>query len=101
MEEWFNAVRNRDQQLTRNRCHAFLHALLSTTLSRLKEICDDKAVAQEIELEPRSRLMILASKFRDKMAEGRKFEQHGEYRRSFYDEVYRDAEEVKLGVFPN
>jgi hypothetical protein len=43
--------------------------------------------------------MILASEFRYKMAEGRVFEQHGEYRRNFYDEVYRDAEKVKLGVF--
>jgi hypothetical protein len=44
--------------------------------------------------------MILASEFRNKMAEGRVFERHGKYRRDFYDEVCRDAEEVNLGVFP-
>ncbi|KAI0302586.1 hypothetical protein BC826DRAFT_422138 [Russula brevipes] len=91
--EWFDVSQNHEQQRTRDRCHAFLHALLSTTLFRLKNICDDKAVAHKIETEPRSRLKILASEFRNKMAEGRVFEEHGEYRRNFYDEVYRDATE--------
>ncbi|KAI0300392.1 hypothetical protein BC826DRAFT_675902 [Russula brevipes] len=97
---YFNVTQSPEQQRIRDRCHAFLHALLSTTLSRLKDICGDNAVAQKLQTEPQSRLKILASEFRNKMAEGRVFERHGEYRRDFYDEVYRDAEEVNLGVFP-
>jgi len=63
VEQWFSKQNNRSQRLTRDRCHAFLHALLSTTLSHLMEICDDKVVAQKLQTEPR--LATLASEFRD------------------------------------
>ncbi len=71
---------------------AFLHALLSTTLSHLKEICDDEAVAQRIETGPP--LAILASEFRNRMAKRRMFETDGAYRREFYDVIFELAEKV-------
>jgi hypothetical protein len=101
VQQWFSASNNSEQQLARDRCHAFLHALLSTTLSHLKEICGDEAIAQKIqteELEPR--LAILASEFRNRMAKGRTFEAHGAYRTNFYDVVFARANEVILPSLP-
>ncbi len=89
---WFDPSNHWEQQSTRHRCHAFLHALLYTTLSHLREICDDEAVAQKMETEPAQE--ILASEFRNRMAKGRTFEAHGAYRKGFYDAVCELAKEV-------
>lgn len=97
--KWFASSNNDTAQLTQNRCHAFLHALLFTTLSHLKEISDDEAVAPKIQAEPFLKLQILASEFRNRMAKGRTFEAHGDYRTKFYDVVYERAEEVVLPSF--
>ena len=99
VEEWFSASPNSTQQTTENRCHAFLYALLSTTLCRLREICDEEVVAQKLKSQPKSRLATLASEFRDRMADGRTFEAHGAYRTKFYDDVYAQALKVMLPSF--
>lgn len=100
---WFAAANNDSEQLTQDRCHAFLHALLFTTLSHLKEICNDETVAQKLQARPPPslRLQTLASEFRDRMAEGRTFEAHGDYRRKFYDIVFERADQVVLPSFPS
>jgi len=98
--QWFAAVNNREEQLTQDRCHAFLHALLYTTLSHLEEICRDKTIDQKLQAEPSLRLQTLASEFRNRMAKGRTFDAHGDYRKKFYDIVYERAEEVILPSFP-
>jgi hypothetical protein len=90
-----------DGTVTQDRCHAFLHALLFTTLSHLKGICNDEAVDQKIQANPPLRLQILASEFRDRMATGRTFEAHGDYRTKFYDIVFERADEVVLLSFPS
>ena len=100
VEEWFSASPNNMQQVTQNRCHAFLHALLSTTLTHLREICGAEAVAQELRSPPESRLATLASEFRKRMADGRTFEAHGPYRTKFYDAVFAKASKVMLPSFP-
>ena len=51
-EQWFAVSNNPTEQGTQDRCHAFLHALLFTTLSHLREICDDKAVFEKIQAKP-------------------------------------------------
>jgi hypothetical protein len=99
VEKWFNKVLNSNRQLTQDRCHAFLHALLTITLRRLEEICNDKAIVQKIQTSPHSRLAILASEFRNRMARGRTFKMHGPYRTKFYDDVIVQAE-VLLPYFP-
>ena len=83
------------QQVVRDHCHAFLHALLSTTRQHLEEIANDKDVAQKMQ-KPKDHLPILASEFRDRMAKGRTFDAHGAYRRKFYDIVLKRAEKVIL-----
>ncbi|KAK2459288.1 hypothetical protein APHAL10511_008709 [Amanita phalloides] len=88
--EWFSLYGRVGQQAVRDRCHAFLHALLSTTQQCLEEIANDEVVAQKIQT-PEDRLPILASEFRDRMAEGRTFKAHGAYRKKFYSVVFRRA----------
>ena|ERR1700733_11668893 len=95
---WFRASLNETQETTQHRCHAFLHALLFTTLSHLREICDEEAVAQKMQTEPP--LATLASEFRDRMAKGRTFEAHGAYRTNFYDAVFAQAHKVTPPSFP-
>ena len=99
--QWFSPLNNPEQQVTQNRCHAFLHALLSTTLYHLREICADEAVAWEIQttIQPGPRLAILAHEFRNRMAKGRTFEEHGDYHRTFYEDVVTHAQEVILPSF--
>ena len=101
VEQWFAASNNPTEQGTQDRCHAFLHALLFTTLSHLREICDDKAVFEKIQAKPFDRVQILASEFRSRMANGRTFEAHGEYRTKFYDNVSVRAQQVVLPSFPS
>ena len=96
MERWFAASNNDTEKLAQDRCHAFLHSLLSTTLLHLEEICKDEAVHQKIQAEPSIRLQILASEFRSRMAKGRTFEAHGDYRRKFYDIVFETAAEASM-----
>ena len=98
---WFAAANNETEQLTQDRCHAFLHALLSTALSHLKEICNDQIIAQKLRAKPSLRLQTLASEFRNRMAKGRTFEAHGDYRSKFYGIVCERAEKVNLPSFPS
>jgi len=97
VEQWFALTNNTMAKFTQDRCHAFLHALLFTTLSHLKVICDDKVVVQE--MKGKSRLATLASEFRHRMAEGRTFDAHGTYRTNFYDAVLAQAQKVMLPSF--
>jgi len=98
---WFSALRewSDKQQAVRDHCHAFLHALLSTTLQHLKAIANNEAVAQKIK-NPEDRLLILASEFRDRMAKGRTFDSHGAYRQQFYSVVFKHARRVTLPPSP-
>ena len=98
IQKWKNGSEHSTQQITEDRCHAFLHALLSTTLSSLTEICKDKDVA--LKRQPDARLAILASESRDRMASGRTFDAHGDYRTKFYDAVFAKATEVMSSSFP-
>ena len=101
MEQWFAnfALTNHTTAgVTQDRCYAFLHALLSTTLSHLEVMCHEKVVVQGMEGKPR--LATLASEFRDRMAQGRTFGAHGPYRTNFYDAVITQAQEVMLPSFP-
>jgi hypothetical protein len=99
--EWFSTNMNRTEQGTTDRCHAFLHALLDTTLSHLEEICEDKTIDEKLQAEPSHRLHTLASEFRNRMAKGQTFETHGDYRRNFYDIVFERAAKVVLPSFPS
>ena len=101
VEQWFAASNNPTEQGTQDRCHAFLHALLFTTLSHLQEIYEDKAVFEKIQAKPSDRMRILASEFRSRMAKGRTFEAHGDYRTKFYDDVYVRAQQVVLPSSPS
>ena len=92
---WFDALRSAVQEEVQNRCEAFLHALLCTTLSYLQKIYDDKRAARK-----KVGLESLASEFRDKMAEGRTFAEHGPYCTTFYDDVFSRAQKVLLPSFP-
>ena len=101
MYAWFSALHKweKEQQGVRDHCHAFLHALLSTTRQHLEAIANNEAVAQKIR-NPEDRLPILASEFRDKMAKGRTFDSHGAYREHFYDFVFKRATKVTLPPSP-
>jgi len=98
---WFSALHKweKEQQGVRNHCNAFLHALLFTTRQRLQDIADDEAVTRKIK-NPRDRLPILASEFRDRMAKGRTFDAHGAYRNDFYEDVFTFAKQVTLPSSP-
>ena len=50
---------------------------------------------------PSDRVQILASEFRSRMAKGRTFESHGEYRTKFYHNVSVRAQQVVLPSFPS
>ena len=91
---WFDALGSAAPEEVRNRCDAFLHALLSTTLLYLRKIRDEKRL-------DKNRLQIIASEFRNRMADGRTFAEHGPYRTRFYDDVYSRANKVLLPPFPN
>jgi hypothetical protein len=95
VDEWFSLAPNRTQQITEDRCHAFLHALLSTALCHLDEICDEECIDRESQ----GNLATLASLFWDRMAKGRTVESHGTYRTKFYDAVFEQANEVMLPSF--
>ena len=101
MDGWFSTLHEwgDKQQGVRDHCHAFLYALLCTTLQHLKEIANNKAVASKIQ-NPEDRLPILASEFRDRMAKGRTFDSHGVYRNEFYKTVFQLAREVILSPPP-
>ncbi|KAK2467680.1 hypothetical protein APHAL10511_000274 [Amanita phalloides] len=96
VHEWFGLF-GQGQQTIRDHCHAFLHALLSTTRQCLEELVNDQAVTKKIRT-PKDRLPILASKFRDRMAEGRTFEAHGAYRKKFYDVIVRHAKRNVMAI---
>ena len=101
MSAWFRTLHgwSDKQQGVRDHCHAFLHALLSTTRQHLEAIANNEAVAQKIR-NPEDRLPILASEFRDKMAKGRTFDSHGAYRENFYDIIFKRARKVTLPLSP-
>jgi hypothetical protein len=102
IQKWKNGSANRptaNSKPLKTDVTAFLHALLSTTLSSLEKICEDEREA----LKRRSgtaRLTFLSSGFRDRMAAGTTFDAHGDYRTKFYDVVFAKATEVMLSVFP-
>ena len=96
VREWFRAPVKNKYEL-RDRCDAFLHALLSQTHKKLTDIIE--LLSTSLQDQGPERLRKLASTFRDKMGEGGEFESHGPYRSAFYDDVIRQAESVSWKSF--
>jgi hypothetical protein len=94
---WF-AEEIRSQSALQDRCNAFLHALLGHTCKVLTDISNDLSATLQGQ-GPQQRLHSLSSEFRNKMAEGGDFENHGPYRSAFYDDAMKQANSVSWQSF--
>ncbi|RDX39464.1 hypothetical protein OH76DRAFT_1297907, partial [Lentinus brumalis] len=80
VREWFASLQGKKVQLWEQKVQVFMCALFETALRHVKSINSDSV--QEI-----------AREFRRKMSEGMQYEQHGQYRRDFYSDVCKRADE--------
>ncbi|KAI0700802.1 hypothetical protein C8T65DRAFT_741918 [Cerioporus squamosus] len=81
---WFSRSQSQHANVRLRRIHAFMYALFEIALGRVKSIGSDTAL----------KYAQIACEFRNSMSEAMEYDEHGGYRRKFYEDVCELAEAI-------